>query len=156
MAQRKKSPDNIVAMNKRARRNYEILEVLEAGIILKGDEVKSLREGRASITESFASDKHGELYLQNAYIPAYSSAAFALEPRAARKLLLHRREISKFLTAIQRKGMTIVPLSIYFNKRGLAKVQLACAIGKQKQDRRETIKQRDWSRQKSRLLRRNN
>ena len=155
MAQKKKkkAPSTIAAQNRRARHNYAILETFEAGIMLKGTEVKSLREGRASIGEAFASDKHGELYLTNAYIPEYSSGTFSHSPRDPRKLLLHKREIAKIMIAIQRKGLTVIPLSIYFNERGLAKVQLALAQGKQHHDKREADKKHDWDRQKSRLLR---
>ena len=146
----------IIAKNKRAKFNYEILETLEAGIMLRGSEVKSLRAGKASISEAFASDQNGELYLLNSYIQEYSNAAFTHEPRAPRKLLLRRRELSKFLIATQQKGMTIVPLSLYFNQRGLAKIQLACATGKQKHDKRQVSKKRDWEREKSRLMREKN
>ena len=158
MAQKKKkkAPSNIVATNRRARYDYEILEIFEAGIILVGSEVKSLRAGKISINEAFASEKHGELYLQNAYIAEYTKAALSHEPREARKLLLHKREIAKILNSIQRKGLTVIPLSVYFNKRGRAKVQIAQAIGKQRHDKRETIKQRDWGRQREKLLRDNN
>ena len=145
---------NIVAKNRKAQRNYVIHEKFEAGIVLRGTEVKSLREGRASIGEAFAGEKGNELFLQNAYIPEYSaSEAASYEPRAPRKLLMHRSEIGKLLGAINRKGMTIVPLSVYFNKRGIAKVELAIAEGKQQRDKRQTVKQRDWDRQKARLLR---
>ena len=153
MINKKKELVRTVARNRKARYNYQILETIEAGIILKGTEVKSLREGKASINESFASDQNGELFLLNAHIPEYLHGNFTHEPRAARKLLLHSREILKFVAAIQRKGQTIVPLSIYFNNRGRAKVELACAIGKQQHDKRESSKQRDWTRQKARLLR---
>ena len=145
---------NIVAKNRKARRDYVIHDKFEAGIVLKGIEVKSLREGRASIGEAFAGEKGSELFLQNAYIPEYSASGAAnYEPRAPRKLLMHRSEIGKLLGAINRKGMTIVPLSVYFNKRGIAKVELAIAEGKQQRDKRQTVKQRDWDRQKARLLR---
>jgi len=150
---KKKAPGNIAAQNRKARHDYTILETFEAGIMLKGTEVKSLREGRASIGEAFASDKDGELFLNNAYIPEYSSGTFGHSPRDPRKLLLHKREIAKIMIAIQRKGMTVVPLSIYFNERGLAKVQLAMAQGKQHHDKREASKKHDWDRQKARLMR---
>ncbi len=155
MAQKKKpkAPSNIAAQNRKARHDYHILETLEAGIMLMGGEVKSLRQGRASIGESFAGEKHGEIYLQNAYIPEYSAGAVGHEPRGPRKLLLHRREISKLLGAVQRKGMTLVPLKLYFNQRGIAKVELAIAEGKRQYDKRQTEKSRDWGRQKDRLLR---
>ncbi len=155
MAQkRKKSPGVLAAQNRKARRDYHILEKIEAGIVLKGTEVKSLREGRASIGEAYASEKDGEIYLQNAFIPEYSSSGFSRhEPRGPRKLLLHRREIGKLIDAVQKKGMTLVPLSLYFNPRGIAKVELAVAEGKRRHDKRETVKRRDWERQKARLLR---
>ncbi len=156
MAQKKKLPSNIVASNKRARFNYQILEVFEAGLILKGTEVKAIREGKVSINDAFATDQHGELYLQNAYFADYSKSVSQHETRAPRKLLLHKREISKILGSIQRKGRSVVPLSLYFNRRGLAKVQLAEVIGKKLHDKRETIKQRDWDKQKARLLREKN
>lgn len=143
-----------IAQNRKARRDYHIVETFEAGIMLLGTEVKSLRAGRASITEAYAADKDGELYLFNASISEYQSAGIAAhEPRAPRKLLLHKREIAKLLAAVNRKGMTLVPLSIYFNDRGIAKVQLALAEGKQKRDKRQDEKTRDWNRQKARLLR---
>ncbi len=150
---KKKNSGNSVAQNRRARFDYTIVETLEAGIMLKGTEVKSLRGGRASIGESFAGEKNGELYLQNAHIPEYVGGAFNHDPRQPRKLLLHRRELDKMLDAVQRKGMSLVPLSIYFNNRGLAKVQLALGEGKRRQDKREAVKKQDWNRQKSRLLR---
>jgi SsrA-binding protein len=155
MARKKKSTSgNTAAQNRKARHDYHIVETLEAGIVLSGTEVKSLRQGRASIGESYAAEKGGELFLQNAYIPEYTSAGLSRhEPRGPRKLLLHRREIAKLLIAIQRKGMSLVPLSIYFNKRGIAKVQLALGEGKRRHDKRQATKQRDWDRQKARLMR---
>ncbi len=142
-----------VAQNRRARYDYSIGETFEAGLMLAGTEVKSLRRGQASITESYAGEKGGELFLFNAHVPEYESGkTFGHEPRRPRKLLLRRREIAKLLGAIRREGMTLIPLSIYFNKRGLAKVALALARGKQKADKRMAIKERDWQRQKSRLL----
>ena len=155
MAQKKKKKvvSNIAAQNRRARHNYAILETFEAGIMLKGTEVKSLREGRASIGEAYAHEKDGALYLLNAYIPEYSSGTFGHGPRDPRKLLLHKREIAKLLNAIQRKGQTLVPLSVYFNEKGLAKVELALAQGKQHHDKREAQKKHDWDRQKARILR---
>jgi SsrA-binding protein len=143
-----------VAQNRRARFDYSIENTFEAGIVLVGTEVKSLRRGQASITEAYASDQGGELYLLNAHIAPYDSGkTFGHEPRRPRKLLLHRREISKMIGAIRREGMTLVPLSIYFNARGRAKVSLALAKGRRKADQRQAIKDRDWQRQKSRLLR---
>ena len=143
-----------VAQNRRARFDYSIENTFEAGIVLVGTEVKSLRRGQASITEAYASDQGGELYLLNAHIAPYNSGkTFGHEPRRPRKLLLHRREIGKMIGAIRREGMTLVPLSIYFNARGQAKVSLALAKGRRKADQRQAVKDRDWQRQKSRLLR---
>ena len=155
MASKKKktAPANIAAQNRRARHDFAIEENFEAGIMLSGSEVKSLRAGRATITEAYASEENGELFLLNAYIPEYDAAShFSHEPKRPRKLLLHRREISKLDIAVNRKGMSLVPLSIYFNDRGIAKVDLALARGKQKADKRADVKDRDWKRQQSRLL----
>ena len=150
---KKKAPSNIAAQNRKARYDYSIEENFEAGIQLYGTEVKSLRAGRATITESYATEENGELFLINAYIPEYDAAShFSHEPRRPRKLLMHRREISKLDIAVNRKGMSLVPLSIYFNDRGMAKVDLALARGKQKADKRADVKDRDWKRQQSRLL----
>jgi SsrA-binding protein len=143
-----------VAQNRRARFDYSIEDTFEAGIVLVGTEVKSLRRGQASITEAYASDQDGDLFLLNAHIAPYDSGkTFGHEPRRPRKLLLHRREIDKMIGAIRREGMTLVPLSIYFDARGRAKVSLALAKGRRKADQRQAIKDRDWQRQKSRLLR---
>lgn len=142
-----------VAQNRRARFDYAIEDTFEAGIMLAGTEVKSLRRGQASINEAYAGDRGGELFLFNAHVPEYEAGStFGHEPRRPRKLLLHRREIAKLLIAIRREGMTLIPLSVYFNKRGMAKVALGLAKGKQKADKRAAIKDRDWKRQKSRLL----
>ena len=143
-----------IAQNRKARRDYAIIETFETGIMLLGTEVKSLRAGRASIGEAYAAEKGGALYLNNAFIPEYAAAGIASHnPRGPRKLLLHKREIGKLLAAVNRKGMTLVPLSIYFNDRGIAKVQLALAEGKQKRDKRQDEKKRDWQRDKARLMR---
>jgi SsrA-binding protein len=143
-----------VAQNRRARFDYSIEDTFEAGIVLVGTEVKSLRRGQASITEAYASDQGGDLFLLNAHIAPYDSGkTLGHEPRRPRKLLLHRREIDKMIGAIRREGMTLVPLSIYFDARGRAKVSLALAKGRRKADQRQAIKDRDWQRQKSRLLR---
>jgi len=151
---KKRAPAKFAAQNRKARRDYTIGEKFEAGIMLEGSEVKSLRLGRASIGEAYASDRGGEIFLTNAYIPEYSAAGgVSHEPRRPRKLLLHRREIAKLLGAINRKGMTLLPLSIYFNKRGMAKVELALAEGKRQHDKRQTVKRRDWERDKARLMR---
>jgi SsrA-binding protein len=150
----KKASDGIAAQNRKARHDYHIVETLEAGLMLKGPEVKSLREGRASIGEAYAAEEHGELWLRNAYIPEYSGAStFGHEPRGARKLLVHRRELSKLLNAVSRKGMTLVPLKIYFTDRGIAKVLIGIGEGKRQHDKRQTSKERDWNRQKNRLMR---
>ncbi|MBC2653088.1 SsrA-binding protein SmpB [Novosphingobium flavum] len=143
-----------VAENRRARFDYHIDEVFEAGIALTGTEVKSLRFGEGSIAESYAEVRDGQVWLVNSNVPEFSHGnRFNHEPKRPRKLLLHEREISKLTGAVERKGMTLVPLSIYFNGRGRAKVELALAKGKNAADKRETIKQRDWKREQSRLLR---
>jgi SsrA-binding protein len=144
----------VVVENRKARRNYEIEETFEAGIALQGTEVKSLRTGKANIADSYASDDHGELYLYNAHISEYAQANRENHsPTRPRKLLLHKREIHKLLIGIQREGMTIVPLRLYFTPRGIAKLELALAKGKKLHDKRETERRRDWDRQKGRLLR---
>ncbi|MBT4889732.1 MAG: SsrA-binding protein SmpB [Rhodospirillales bacterium] len=145
---------DIVAQNRRARHDYHISTTYEAGIILKGTEVKSLRQGHCTLTESFAGEKDGELYLYNAHIPEYTAAShFTHEPKAIRKLLLNKREIAALSGAVKRKGKSMVPLSIYFNDRGIAKVELALAEGKQKADKRAAQKDQDWKRDKARLMR---
>ena len=145
----------ILAENRRARRDYSFGETLEAGLILLGSEVKSLRSGRANIAEAYVSFSGADAHLVNAHIPSYGNAAhFAHEERRNRKLLLSRREINRFAAGVDRKGMTVVPLRMYFNSRGLAKIEIALAVGKKTHDRRETQKRRDWQRQKERLLRR--
>ena len=144
----------LVAENRKARFNYDIEERLEAGIALKGSEVKSLRAGRANIAESYASEEGGELYLVNAHIAEYAGAARdGHAPTRPRKLLLHAREIARLIGGIHRQGMTLVPLKLYFNARGIAKVELGLAKGKKLHDKRETEKRRDCERQKRRLLR---
>jgi SsrA-binding protein len=155
LAEKKETGFKVVADNRRARFDYEIGETFEAGLVLTGTEVKSLRTGKASIGESYASlDKVGELYLLNANIPEYLQAnRFNHQPKRARKLLLNTREISRLAKALEREGMTIVPLKIYFNARGRAKLELALGRGKKLHDKRETEKKRDWNREKSRLLR---
>jgi SsrA-binding protein len=153
-AKKDKVPPRNAAVNRRARFNYEIGQTFEAGIQLTGTEVKSLREGKSNIADSYAGDKNGELFLFNAYIPEYLQAnRFNHQPTRARKLLLHQREINRLMGAVQRDGMTIVPLKIYFNDRGRAKVEIALARGKKLHDKRETSKERDWNREKGRLLR---
>jgi SsrA-binding protein len=144
----------IVAENRKARFNYHIEDTFEAGLALAGTEVKSLRFGEGSIAESYAEVKDGEVWLINANIPEFSHGnRHNHEPKRPRKLLLHEREIEKLFGAVERKGMTLVPLSIYFNSRGRAKVELALAKGKQAHDKRQTMKDRDWQRDKARLMR---
>ena len=144
----------VIADNRKARFNYEIGEVFEAGIALTGSEVKSLRQGKASIGESYADARGGEIWLVNANIPEYLQAGrFNHAPKRVRKLLLHRRQINKLMGAVEREGMTLVPLKLYFNDKGRAKVELALAKGKKLHDKRETEKKRDWDREKGRLLR---
>jgi SsrA-binding protein len=146
-----------VAQNRKARHNYFIEDTVEAGLQLLGSEVKSLRGGRASIGEAFAVEKDGELYLINAHIPEYEAAnRFNHTPKRPRKLLLRKREVDRLRGRINREGMTVVPLSIYFNKRGIAKCQLGIAKGKRVIDKRETIKERDWQREQARVLRERN
>ncbi len=150
----KRESGKLVAENRKARFNYDIEERLEAGIALKGSEVKSLRAGRANIAESYASDESGELYLINAHIAEYAGAARdGHAPTRKRKLLLHSREIARLIGAVRRQGMALVPLKLYFNARGIAKVELGLAKGKKLHDKRETEKTRDWERQKRRLMR---
>lgn len=144
----------IVAENRKARFNYEIIDTYEAGLVLTGTEVKSLREGKANIAEAYATDEGGEMWLINSYLPEYLQAnRFNHEPRRRRKLLLSKREAHRLQSAINREGMTLVPLKIYFNDQGRAKLELALGKGKKLHDKRETEKERDWNRQKSRILR---
>ena len=145
----------VVADNRRARFDYEIGETFEAGLVLTGTEVKSLRTGKASIGESYANiDKSGELYLVNATIPEYLQAnRFNHQPKRSRKLLLKSREIIRLAKGLEREGMTIVPLKIYFNERGRAKIELALGRGKKLHDKRQSERKRDWAREKTRLLR---
>ncbi|MCZ2203822.1 SsrA-binding protein SmpB [Bartonella sp. A05] len=143
----------VIADNRKARFNFEILDNLEAGLVLHGTEVKSLRSNNANISESYASFENGELWLINAYIPEYTQAnRFNHEPRRLRKLLISKREMARFFNAISREGMTIVPLKLYFNERGRVKLEIAVARGKKLHDKRETEKKRDWGREKARLL----
>ena len=155
MAPKKEKPvSKVAAANRRARFNYEIGQTYETGIALTGTEVKSLREGRSNIADSYAGERSGELWLYNAYIPEYLQAnRFNHETRRPRKLLLHKREIARLLIAVEREGMTLVPLKVYFNDRGRAKVELAVARGKKLHDKRETEKKRSWDREKGRLMR---
>ena len=145
--------NKIVAENRKARFNYEIIDTYEAGLVLTGTEVKSLREGKANIAESYATDEGGEMWLINSYLPEYLQAnRFNHEPRRRRKLLLSKREAHRLQSAINRDGMTLIPLKIYFNDRGRAKLELALGKGKKLHDKRESEKERDWNRQKSRIM----
>ncbi|MBI3435417.1 MAG: SsrA-binding protein SmpB [Proteobacteria bacterium] len=147
-------PIKSVAENRKARFNYEIGETFEAGIALAGSEVKSLRRGKATIAESYADARAGEIWLVNANIPEYLQAGrFNHAPKRPRKLLLHRRQINKLLGAVEREGMTLIPLRLYFSEKGRAKVLLALARGKKMHDKRETEKKRSWDRERGRLLR---
>ena len=154
---REKDPERykMAAQNRKARFDFQIVMTFEAGIELVGTEVKSLRLGRAQITESFATERNRELYLYHAHIPEYGQAAKGQshDPRRPRKLLLHKNEINKIIGAISKDGMTAVPLDIHFNDRGRAKLTLGLAKGKRKEDKREAIKEREWNREKSRVLR---
>jgi SsrA-binding protein len=144
----------LAADNRRARFDFEIGQTYEAGIMLTGTEIKSLRGGRSTIGDSYAAEKGGEVWLFNAYIPEYLEAnRFNHETRRPRKLLLHKKEIARLSQAVQREGMTIVPLKIYFNDKGRAKVEIALARGKKQHDKRQTEKARDWNREKARLMR---
>ena len=156
MARPRTSSDKIriVAENRRARFDYAIEDIYEAGIALTGTEVKSLRFGEGSIAESYAEVKDSEVWLVNSNIPEFSHGnRFNHEPKRPRKLLLHEREINKLHGAVARQGMTIVPLSIYFNARGRAKVELAIAKGRKAHDKREHIKERDWKKEAGRIMR---
>lgn len=144
----------IAAENRRARFNYEILDTIEAGIVLTGTEVKALRGGKATIAESYAEIDNGELYLVNSYIPEYLQAnRFNHSPKRPRKLLVQHRQLAKLSQGIEREGMTIVPLKVYFNEKGRAKVEIALARGKKLHDKRETEKKRDWQREQGRIMR---
>lgn len=144
----------VAAQNRKARFNYSIGDTVEAGIVLKGAEVKSLRHGRATLTEAWAGERDGELWLFNVYIPEYQGGVLSrFEPRAPRKLLLHRRQIIALVGAITREGASLVPLDIHFNPRGVAKVKLGLGTGRKKEDKRRAIADRDWQRDKARLMR---
>src|SRR5262245_24681061 len=144
----------VVADNRKARFNYFIDETFEAGLALTGTEVKSLRQGKATIAESYADARGGEIWLINSNIPEYLQAnRFNHTPKRPRKLLLHRRQINKLVGAVEREGMTLIPLKLYFNERGRAKIELALARGKKLYDKRETQKKRSWERERGRLMR---
>ena len=153
MAKKPELDREVVAQNRKARFDYFIEETFEAGLQLTGTEVKSLRGGRSTIAESYVTEQGGEAWLVNANIPLYASGnRYNHEPKRPRKLLLHRAQINKLIGAIQREGRTVVPLQVYFNGQGRAKIEIALAKGKQAHDKRQTIKDRDWQRQRSRLL----
>lgn len=154
MAQKEDGIRKLAAENRRGRFDYRIDEVIEAGLMLTGTEVKALREGKANIAESYASPEDGAIWLINSNIPEYSGGNRQNhEPKRRRKLLLHKREIARLAQAVERKGFTLVPLKLYFNERGIAKLELGVGQGKKLHDKRDTTKDRDWSRQKQRLLR---
>ena len=151
---KKNVASNIVAQNRKASFNYFFEDTLEAGIELLGSEVKSLRAGKGSIADAYALDSEGEIYLHNTYIPEYKQSSYNNhDPRRLRKLLLNKKEINKIIGKINRDGFTVVPTKIYFNSKGIAKVNIAIAKGKKLHDKRETKKQRDWNREKSRVFR---
>ncbi|WP_019961677.1 SsrA-binding protein SmpB [Woodsholea maritima] len=153
MSSKTSKSSDAIAVNRRARFDYEIEETFEAGLQLTGTEVKSLRQGRANIAESYVSPERDEIFLINADFPPYEMGnRFNHEPRRHRKLLLHRKEIGKLQGAVAKEGRTIIPLRLYFNQRGIVKIQIGLAKGKKAVDKRETIKERDWNRQKSRLM----
>lgn len=154
MAQKKPRADRSVAVNRKARRDYHIEDSLEVGIVLTGSEVKSLRSGAGSIAESYAAERDGELWLINAHIPEYKAAnRNNHEPTRPRKLLMHKKQLAKYLGEVRRGGMTIIPLKLYFNGRGIAKLELALGRGKKLYDKRADVKDRDWKRSQARLLR---
>jgi SsrA-binding protein len=155
VARKKDEPERrIVAENRKARYTYAIESTLEAGLVLMGSEVKSLRSGKATIAESYAQAKDGEIFLVNAYIPEYTMAnRFNHEPRRPRKVLVRKTEARKLAAAIQREGMTLIPLRVYFTPKGIAKLELGVARGKKLHDKRQSEKERDWVRDKARLLR---
>ncbi|MBM7069363.1 SsrA-binding protein SmpB [Actibacterium sp. 188UL27-1] len=156
MAKDKANPNyKVIAENRRARYDYAIDDDVECGILLQGSEVKSLRENPSNIAESYAAVENGELWLVNSYIAPYNRAMFSHEERRRRKLLVSRKELAHLWSETQRKGMTLVPLVLYFNHRGKAKIKIGIAKGKKTQDKRATEAKRDWGRQKARLLRQN-
>jgi SsrA-binding protein len=154
MAKKKDADHKVVADNRKARFSYFIESTMEAGLMLMGSEVKALRTGKATIAESYAYAKDGEIFLVNSYIPEYKMAnRFNHEPRRQRKLLVHKAEAKKLAAAVQREGLTLIPLRVYFNAKGTAKIELGVAKGKKIHDKRETEKKRDWARDKGRLMR---
>jgi len=155
MAATRDDARKLVAENRKARHEFFLTDTWEAGIMLTGTEVKSLRRGQANIAESYASFEDAGLYLINSYIPEYQGAGrfFQHEPRRKRRLLLHKAEIAKIANAVERKGMTVVPVELYFNAKGIAKLKLALAEGKKLADKRQDAAKRDWQRQKARIMR---
>jgi len=157
MAEKRKTgmiSHGIAAQNRKGRFDYSISETVEAGIVLKGPEVKSLRLGRATINEAFAGERNGELWLFNSYIPEYQGGVLSrFDTRAPRKLLLHKKQIAHFLGAVSRQGASLVPLDIHFNDRGVAKLTLGLGLGRKKEDKRHAIAERDWQRDKARVMR---
>lgn len=154
MASEKDETHRAVALNRRARYDYEIEDTVEAGLVLTGSEVKSLRAGQVNIAESYATEQAGEVWLINSYIGEYKQAGrFGHEPKRPRKLLLKSREVEKLIGAVNREGATLVPLRLYFNQRGIAKLALGVARGKKKYEKRETEKKREWDRERGRLMR---
>ncbi len=155
MKARKNNGIKIVCNNRKARFNYFFQELIEAGIVLKGSEVKSLRDGKSNISDAYATDNNGEIYLVNSHIPLYKESSYNNHnPRDMRKLLLNKREINKIIGKINRDGLTIIPTKVYFRK-GKAKVELAIAKGKKLYDKRNVKKKRDWQREQARILSRN-
>ena len=153
MNKKTKSGLKIISNNRKARFNYFFKEFYEAGIALKGSEVKSLRDGKVNISESYAFDHHGEMYLVNSHIPSYKESSYNdHDPRRNRKLLLNKKEINKLIGRVNREGFTLIPTKLYF-KKGKAKVEIAVAKGKKKYDKRHVKKKRDWNREKSRYFR---
>jgi SsrA-binding protein len=157
MSEKKKDSSKTIAVNRKARHGYSIEEEVEAGIVLVGTEVKSLRDGRASINEAYAAEKEGSLWLINAMISEYGGGnRFNHEPRRPRKLLLHAKQMKKLIGRIKVKGVTLIPLRLYFNSRGFAKVMLGVGVGRKEYEKRDVIKKRDWQRDKDRIMRAKN
>ena len=153
MSSKTKSGLKIISNNRKARFNYFFIEFFEAGIVLKGSEVKSLRDGKANISESYAFDERGEIYLVNSHIPSYKESSYNNHnPKRNRKLLLNKKEINKLIGRINKEGLTLIPTKLYF-KKGKAKVEIAVAKGKKHHDKRDTVKKRDWERERARYFR---
>ena len=153
MNQKTKNGLKIISNNRKARFNYFFSEFFEAGIVLKGSEIKSLRDGKANISESYALDEHGEIFLVNSHIPSYNESSYNNhDPKRNRKLLLNKREINKLIGKINREGFTLIPTKLYF-KKGKAKVEIAVAKGKRQYDKRQVKKKRDWNRDRARYFR---